>query len=284
MRKIIWMSIFLLIIHNLSLAQDNILKIQKDIIGTWYYFGETDTILQVEFKEDNEIETTNMVFPLINEGYLDSRLGKWIDKEWFKLELKDEQLCLNIYTEDDELLMENHLFYFSNYMVQVGIKWWLKDSLSHYDEITLLKRENIAVKPLRRPVKYIFQEDFLGEAYIVYNEKQGVDECIDDMGSRVLEIPEDGILQVNFDSDPVSVATSNQEFYIRTNNGKLKKINLNLYNQNDAEELKVINKINEGEYYVKSRGFNQQGRNSLNKKLGIKLKGNVEFLTLLKRE
>ena len=206
------------------------MDISRDsIIGKWYSMSGNDTVLQMEFCNDGMIKKKNYLFPFdIEDGYLSDYYKKWIDYEVFCLEKVDDQVFLNVYSPDNDLLGKNMLFYLGDKLILVSTKWWIDDICLHIDEILIFEKANAISRKTSsevssKIVKYYLPPKLIGMFYIVYNQERGKEKEYVIDSNRIYKIPDSGILFTRFKADPLAVGLNTQEFF--WSDGSLKATN-----------------------------------------------------------
>jgi len=282
--------LFVALILQSSLVLSQVkMDISRDsIIGKWYSMSGNDTVLEIEFCNNGMIKKKNYSLPFdMSEGYFSDYYKKWIDYEIFKVEKEGEQLFLNIYSQDNDLLEKKMLFYLGNELVCVSTKWWIEDICLHIDEILIFEKAN-AISRKRssvgssKIVKYYLPQKLIGMFYIVYNQEKGEKQEYDIDSNRIYKIPDSGILFTKFKADPLAVGLNTQKFFWSDGSLKTKdKIgDISYIEHMDTSLLSTLN-FRDEQLVVISHGFNQQSRASLNEILGEDIHGNVEFLEII---
>lgn len=257
------------------------------LTGKWYSVSGTDTF-EIEFLNNNRVKKKYSFFPFeMEEGYFSDYYQKWIDYETFQIEKEDDQLFLNVYSPDQDLLEKNQLFYLGNKIVMVSTKWWITDISLHIDEILLLEKADSLsnkkdITDEYQSAKYYLPAGFSEMIYIVYDQKTGQREELDTHGNRILRIPESGILYTQFKPAPLTLVLKNQEFFFISDSSEVvNKVDHISYHENSDTSLINQLKFRDEQMMVISYGFNQESRVSLNARLGEEIKGNVEFLEVI---
>ena len=286
-QKIILLIIICLNVFLLFGQDSTKLDIEKSIIGKWYSMSRNDTISEFEFLENGKVKEKYYIIPFdTGDGYFSDYYKKWIDYELYKIEKENDQLFLNVYSPDKDLLEKNMLFYSENKLVSVNTKWWIKDISLHIDEILVLERSlnlsGVNNNEFKTEIaKYYLPSKLHGLFYIVYDQKFGEEKQHDDNGSRLYKIPSSGILFTQFKAAPLTVGLNKQEFILIDSSNSLNKIeNISYHDKADTSLVKALNYCDE-QLVVISHGFNQLSRNSLNELLDKVIEGNVEFLEIL---
>ncbi len=161
----------------------------------------------------------------------------------------------------------------------------------HIDEVSYSRRFTEEQHPVHSNFpeeevnsKFIVPEGFTGYVVVVYNPDMQQAMQSGEMGKRIFEIPNDGLLETDFTADPVTFATQKYGFYYRK------------YNENELVRLPLINRsinspimiqttfiqeylkqFNPNSMVVIPFGYNQIARNLLNKKFNKNIIGNAEI-------
>lgn len=75
----------------------------------------------------------------------------------------------------------------------------------------------------REPEHYLLPEGYQGSFYIVFNIPEGSPQTYED-GARVYDIPEDGVLLMQSDSNPGSISSDKVNFFYESGDGTREKI------------------------------------------------------------
>lgn len=157
------------------------------------------------------------------------------------------------------------------------IAWYKigKDIRSHIDEYETYKKEGStsSLKNLKRKeIIYVFPENFIGSAWIAFNQKDGTEPDIDSLGNFVLKIPSDGILKTTLHEDVY--ATANHLYTIKS---EIKGVPFN-YKSCDKFDNIDSTFCKRDELIAVMCGFNQTSRESINSFFKEKIRGNVMTL------
>jgi len=286
--KIIKITIIILIINiNLSFGQQESIDLQKDIIGKWFSIIGNDTVLYIDFHPNGSFLKKNTSIPFeLNDGYFSAYYNKWIYNEIYKIETDNNQTFLNIYSNENDLLEKNILYYYKNIFIKVSTKWWIEDVCLQIDEITLMKRVNCTNNDKDSILNsnydiYLIPQNYNGRIYIIYDQINGKEEEYTKSGERIYRIPETGVLFTKFNINPIKLALKKQKFYYVNNNNIKKEIGFLSYIDNSDTSFLQNSSIPKDSIIAISRGFNQKDRPSLNKILNYNISGNVEFIDIL---
>lgn len=158
-----------------------------------------------------------------------------------------------------------------NYLTIIAYKE-AKSIYNHIDEYSIFQREGAnsdIVPKTGKHIKYVFPKGFKGAAWIAFNQADGVDAVYDSLGNAILYIPNNGLLLTTLREDAFATAQRNYTIVESDNSIEKQYLTYDKFERFDSTCCK------KDEFIAVMGGFNQDGRESINKVFGKNLKGNI---------
>lgn len=160
-----------------------------------------------------------------------------------------------------------------NYLTMISYKE-AKGKYDHVDEYSTWKREGVIPSyktENRTHIKFIFPEAFKGAAWIAFNQPNGVPPIYDSLGNAILKIPENGLLLTSLHEDVFATANKNYEILEEHNQNRI----LGTYRTFDKFDKFDSTCCKLNEFIAVMCGFNQEGREDIDKFFGKSINKNV---------
>lgn len=127
--------------------------------------------------------------------------------------------------------------------------------------------------------QFLLPEGFTGPIYIAYGQESGVEAEFDAQGRPLFNIPAAGMLETQVPEDPVAFALGAMQFYYTSAKGAAQRT-IPLVPTDKIRPLGGAPTAGSGQYhpdsvYVWALGYNQLGRNNINRLFGKAVEGNV---------
>jgi hypothetical protein len=146
---------------------------------------------------------------------------------------------------------------------------------NHIDEYAVLVKDvpNPIKEKIKRPlINYVFPADFKGEAWIAFNQPNGIKPTYDSIGNPILKIPQSGILSTTLHEDVFATANGHFKIWKAEPNGGKNK----LIKSFDKFERIDSTCCLPDSLYAFMGGFNQTSRDDINENIfKEKISGNV---------
>ena len=131
----------------------------------------------------------------------------------------------------------------------------------------------------RQPEVNNTEAAFTGPIYIAYGQVSGVEAEFDAQGRPLFNIPADGMLETQVPEDPVAFALGAMQFYYTIAEGAGQRA-IPLVTTDVIRPVGDAPAAGSGQYhpdsvYVGAIGYNQLGRNTINRLFGKPVEGNV---------
>lgn len=248
-------------------------SIEEQVIGKWIGVGDKDYAM--EFLKNGEVNIYNGNRKFHLEAY-----GQFI----YDFIQKKDSLFLIIKGERTGDIFENFLVHLEKDFLLL-ITYKKGDGIdNHIAEIVTCIREGHSLKKDKEATrtKFFIPKEFIGTIYIAYNQVNGVAKNYDDDGNRLVKIPESGLVETTFMENPLFIAKKRIDFFYSNNNPENYK-NLNLIGHNEIKKFYEKNWFDKldpvyhpDSVVVVALGYNQAGRDYINKLFNKKINGNVE--------
>jgi hypothetical protein len=238
---------------------------QHEIIGKWYCTANnSDPIYEFKPNKYYSISKPNSDFILEGKYEMDS------DSNRITLHYQGSKMNAAFQMEGDSLIL---VFY--------------KPFKGQIDESVILKKvggkntlHNINITEINSQQIFL-PSQFRGNAYINYDQDQGQKKKYSNDKSPLIFIPYNGFLQTQFEADPFNYIKGNILFSI-TDSGN---INHNIKSFRFSEYTSKIDILldqgfNIDSVYVCLYGYNQEGRDVVNKRFNKELEGNILFFKI----
>ncbi|MFO8021030.1 MAG: hypothetical protein R6U65_01085, partial [Perlabentimonas sp.] len=174
---------------------------------------------------------------------------------------------------DKKIKLKSAIQINGDYVVSVSYKELGKKYKNHVDEYSVKVRDTLypsREKSIGTKITYIIPNNYKGAVWIAFNQPTGISPQYDSLGNPILTIPKEGLLRTTLHEDVF--ATANKYYSILKTE---KDSSYTEYFTFDKFEYIDFNKYKLKDTLALMCGFNQDARNSINKRFGQKIKGNV---------
>lgn len=143
---------------------------------------------------------------------------------------------------------------------------------SHVDEYAVLFRKGTerVITKTGLHITYIVPQNYKGVVWVAFNQPDGVKPEYDSTGGAVLRIPENGMLSTSLHEDVF--ATAQKNYSVAYEAGGKNYINYKTFDKSEPFDSTCCGT---DERIALVGGFNQEGREDIEKFFGKKLSGNV---------
>jgi hypothetical protein len=181
-------------------------------------------------------------------------------------QIKSGEDSLFMYFPNDDIPLKHTYKLSAGKLLLVSYK-----DIGNIDEVILFTKTeeiNKTVNINNEEIEFTIEIGFVGTAYVNF---QGI---IQNSQKQTINVPKTGLIEAEFKENPFSIYSGNLSFVENSNaKNKIPFFHYSAVEKQSAEKL--FKTYNKDSIYVGLYGFNQIGRNEVNKIFGREVKGNV---------